>query len=255
MVWSLNGLARATTYTRNQIIENKITCQTYSITLCKELVNRMPKNLDLLKKCNNFALQLVLSTTKKPKITALPLDLLENEDADEIDSQFRSISNVSWSAKYDEKVLYDYDQFWCKVYNYATTKDDQTFTPYRQLEEFALKVRTMPISNAVVERVFSIMNAVKSKLRNRMSLPMLDAISRIRMYFYSRKICCTSFVPSQGMYNRFNKGIYEGRLTTGPASKTHRPKDAGSKTDEQEAQEILTLFAGEDFGDDYCDHD
>jgi multisubunit Na+/H+ antiporter MnhG subunit len=38
--------------------------------------------------------------------------------------------------------------------------------PFREIAFFVLTLLTMPTSNAVVERAFSVMNAVKTKVRN-----------------------------------------------------------------------------------------
>ncbi|KOA95827.1 Uncharacterized protein OBRU01_27377, partial [Operophtera brumata] len=42
------------------------------------------------------------------------------------------------------------------------------------ISKFALAVLTMPLSNATVERAFSIYSIIKSKLRNRLSFEMLQ---------------------------------------------------------------------------------
>jgi len=66
------------------------------------------------------------------------------------------------------------------------------------------------LSNAVVERVFSIMNLVKTKIKNRMKLETLEAILLIRIYFSNNNICCCkNFVISKTMYDLFNYSIYD----------------------------------------------
>ncbi|CAH1381735.1 unnamed protein product, partial [Tenebrio molitor] len=66
-----------------------------------------------------------------------------------------------------------------------------------------------PSSNAVVERAFSVMAAVKPKCRNRMQTQMLEAILRLRLHFYSKNICCKNFSPTEGMFKKFNsKDVY-----------------------------------------------
>lgn len=67
----------------------------------------------------------------------------------------------------------------------------------------------MPISNATVERVFSIMNTTKTKLRNRMSQEMLIALLRIKIHNSVKQVCCTSFSPSQKMLELFDSKIYD----------------------------------------------
>jgi hypothetical protein len=43
---------------------------------------------------------------------------------------------------------------------------------------------TLPISNAVVERAFSIMNLTKTKLRNKMQTEMLNSLLTIKINLY-----------------------------------------------------------------------
>jgi hypothetical protein len=67
---------------------------------------------------------------------------------------------------------------------------------------------SLPISKAVVERVFSVMNNVKPKVRNKMKLTTLNAIIITRIYLYSRNICCNNFSPTVSMLNLFDSNIY-----------------------------------------------
>ena len=62
-------------------------------------------------------------------------------------------------------------------------------------------------SNAVVERVFSIMNAIKTKLRNKMCAELLDAILRMKISFYVNKICCNGFQPTKDMIKDFTASV------------------------------------------------
>jgi len=73
----------------------------------------------------------------------------------------------------------DTSQFWVDVLNITNNNKEQIF---HELGVFVLSVLSLPLSNAVVERVFSVMNAVKSKARNRMHMAMLEAIMRIRLH-------------------------------------------------------------------------
>nr|CAI5841355.1 unnamed protein product [Callosobruchus analis] len=63
--------------------------------------------------------------------------------------------------------------FWSEVLNYRNG-DDQ---PFKDLAEFCLELLILPHSNAEVERLFSVMNIIKSKLRNKLQLPMFSALS------------------------------------------------------------------------------
>ncbi|CAI6359323.1 unnamed protein product [Macrosiphum euphorbiae] len=89
----------------------------------------------------------------------------------------------------------DTSQFWVDVLNITNNYKEQIF---HELAIFVLSMLSLPLSNAVVERVFSVMNAVKSKARNRMYMAMLEAIMRIRLYLN---------VPTGGVHLRRSIGL------------------------------------------------
>ena len=63
--------------------------------------------------------------------------------------------------------------------------------------------------NALVERVFSHVNAVKTDKRNKMGLKMVESITRIRTTLVVRNKCCKDFVVTKEMLQRFNSDMYE----------------------------------------------
>ena len=83
---------------------------------------------------------------------------------------------------------------------------------FKELATYALTLLNLPSSNAVVERVFSIMNTIKTKLRKSMLIEMLDALLRVRIRFYSNNVCCNTFIPTPAMMADFNyKVLYTHR--------------------------------------------
>lgn len=63
--------------------------------------------------------------------------------------------------------------FWAKVASYKNAAGINTF---QDLCDFAIAVLSLPNSNAEVERVFSAMNIVKNKLRNKLSEITLNSL-------------------------------------------------------------------------------
>jgi hypothetical protein len=55
-------------------------------------------------------------------------------------------------------------------------RDASNENPFDSLVKVAFKVLCLPHSNADIERVFSSMNLIKNKLRNRMKLPLLNSL-------------------------------------------------------------------------------
>lgn len=74
-------------------------------------------------------------------------------------------------------------EFWASVLNLRNAGNEQ---PFKELALFALKNLTLPVSNAVVERAFSVMNLLKTKRRNRLQLLMLDSLMRLRLHMKVR---------------------------------------------------------------------
>nr|CAI5843007.1 unnamed protein product [Callosobruchus analis] len=93
-------------------------------------------------------------------------DLIEK-----IRGQWQIIHLVKWNTRYDTVKL-----FWSEVLNYRNG-DDQ---PFKDLAEFCLELLILPHTNAEVEGLFSVMNIIKSKLRNKLQLPMFSAILSIK---------------------------------------------------------------------------
>jgi len=68
-------------------------------------------------------------------------------------------------------------QFWAEVYKFRNAADEN---PYVNLCDLSITVLSLPHPSAHIEKVFSQMNIVKSKLRNRMGLETLNVVLRIR---------------------------------------------------------------------------
>ena len=90
----------------------------------------------------------------------------------------------------------DSETFWIGVLQHIAFKD---------LANFALNCLITPFSNAVVERIFSLVSAVKTKARNQMQLNLLDSITRIRAELLLSNRCCKNFTPSTKMMENFTK--------------------------------------------------
>jgi hypothetical protein len=76
------------------------------------------------------------------------------------------------------------------VHSYKDCADNN---PFKELSLFALKMLSLPHSNADVERVFSVMNTVKTKLRNRLHLRTLNAILNIKYGLKLTQKCCYDY--------------------------------------------------------------
>ena len=83
---------------------------------------------------------------------------------------------------------------------------------FASLARYALACLSMPPSNAAVDRIFSTVTVTKTKLKNKMEMPMLHALLRIKTDLCFQKKCCNSFEVTPRMLELFNsKGMYGGK--------------------------------------------
>lgn len=66
-----------------------------------------------------------------------------------------------------------------------------------------------PISNAAVERAFSLYSVVKTKLRSKLSLPMIQSIMTVRYNVNIFHNSCVNFAPTKTMFDKFNNNMYD----------------------------------------------
>lgn len=78
----------------------------------------------------------------------------------------------------------------------TTASGDQRFN---HISKLATSLLSLPFSNASVERSFSIMNIVKNKLRNQMSVKTAEAILRVKNNVSN----FASFEPTKNMHKKF----------------------------------------------------
>lgn len=131
----------------------------------------MPDNIEILEKMSIFSVDNVLKQNK-PNITE-SLNFL-NVNAVNIataESQWSKINLTKWNNTVDTP------SFWSEVFNYRDSSGNRVFEEFANV---AINILSLPYSNAEVERIFSQMNLVKNKARNRMKY-MLTEMLRIRI--------------------------------------------------------------------------
>lgn len=170
-----------------------------------ELDKRLPDNLEFFQKLQLFSPKQCLNQLH-PSFIELPFidQFLNKSMFGTIETQWEKLTTVKFTSYLSEDELSDSLKFWSKLYSF---KDSGSTYIFRELSEFVLKLLCLPSSNAIVERVFSILNGVKTRSRNKINLVMLTNLLRIRCHFNSLKKCCTSFVPTKSMYTKFNSTI------------------------------------------------
>ena len=162
----LQEMMVAKALSENNCIVVKERCQKFLIQACKQFIFRLPQNLDLFKKIQNLSPSLCLSHMR-PAFANLLLALAYQSKLTEIESQWQLLLTLNWEQIFEGSIPTDRAVFCKKA---ITVKNAGGDVVLKDLAQFALKVYSLPISNAVVERIFSRVGSVKTKLRSRMGL-------------------------------------------------------------------------------------
>lgn len=159
-------------------------CVTFIVSLIEEIKNRLPENLTLMKKISRISVEQALNHNKEPLTDIMAQFNKSAEQAARVDDEWHQIHLIKWNETKNTK------KFWNEVLHF---KDAQGQSRFEELATFAITLLILPHSNADVERVFSSMNLIKNKQRNRMSLKLLTAILRVRCGLMLQGKCCNDY--------------------------------------------------------------
>lgn len=162
----------------------------YLATLVKNLIDFLPEHSERYRALKYLNPIECLRHVERPAFLQLPLHLAGNAlvsrkklfhlnvpcfcchifvtltetdaDIDVLKKQWDNLVRTDWKHYFHGKIPTSSVQFWTAVYEY----ESQYVRKYEQLAAFALRLLSTPLSNAVVERAFTIMNATKTKVRN-----------------------------------------------------------------------------------------
>lgn len=154
--------------------------------LCVEFAERIPTNLKQFQGLNILLPRVSLNQVQRPAFKDLPF-IEKLGKADELvtmEIQWNQLPLVDWKSSCIGSIPKRSAEFWPKVFAFQDAGGDFVF---KELAGYVFKILTLSTSNAVIERVFSTINTVKTKARNRMSILLLDAILRIRIIFHVKK--------------------------------------------------------------------
>lgn len=131
----------------------------------------MPDNIKTLQNIDLFSAQNVLRFQKEDILPILKLFAIGEEEISKIKEQYLNIHYIKWTNT-DNTV-----SFWAEVNAYRDAGGNNRF---KEISQFVLKLLCLPWSNADVERVFSQINLVKTKLRNRIHLQTVNSVLAVR---------------------------------------------------------------------------
>ena len=146
-------------------------CFQFTVALIKQLRQRLPDNIEVLRKIALLRPSNALNPIKESLIPLLEGMGVAEDDIDDIARQWTNLPFIRWEQTSDPVAL------WSEVKGY---RDAGGSYPFFKLASFAITMLCVPYSNAEVERMFSQMNIVKNKMRNRLASETLTAIVSIR---------------------------------------------------------------------------
>ncbi|KAK3909733.1 Zinc finger protein 862 [Frankliniella fusca] len=245
------AMERSGALSSEKIREIKACCANFLTTLSKELAERLPDCIHDVENLRHLAPTRVLAARGRPEFGTLPFHLIPHGfDRDTLETQWTElgVTKIEDICPDASETLGTIDtvKFWKLCYEVKNGAGQQ---PLKELATCALTLLSLPLSNAVVERVFSIMNIVKSKLRNRMSISVLNAILFLRLYLKAHDICCLTYQPTKDMLQRFNaRNMYPPARPRHPGGgapgNAGEPEREGDRLGEEAVDDVLEGAVG-----------
>lgn len=178
---------------QESVVQIKERCKDFLTVLISELQKRIPDNIKMLNEISTFSPQFA-SSQVKPDITNIAAKF-KRSLCNDINSTVKEW-NMLHRAEVNELVCTE--KYWTEVNEVTDAGGNKKFG---NISKLVLGLLSLPFSNTAVERAFSILNIVKDKLRNKMSVKMVEAILHVRC---TLDIKCSEFKPTATMLKRFN---------------------------------------------------
>ena len=159
---------------------------------------RLPASMEMLRKLELFGPTLVMSKIDRPGVKDLPAEFFSCS-VDILESQWRNIASAGFSST---RAI---DAFWLEVEAFQDAGGNQCF---KDLALGVIRLLTLPISNAHVERAFSQVTLLKDDTRNRMGLRLLSSLMDVRSGLSRNGLTSATFKPPRQLLARFDSSMY-----------------------------------------------
>lgn len=180
---------------KKDLDEVKQRCLIFLVEATKQVQMRLPENVSIFRDMTCISPEEILKVQDLTTLASRFPNITNN--VDDLNKEVRLLK----VADLPDDLKSDAVKFWCHVGSY---KDSTGQLRFGNISQLALSLYSLPYSNADVERIFSKMNYFKSKVRNRMSSPTIDALIRVESALRSRKEECHNFTVSREMKSKFN---------------------------------------------------
>lgn len=186
----------------------KLRCQCFYVEAANQVYQRFPfKLLQPLKHLKIICPETIFDndvSSLGPMYASLPI-LFGDIDINEVDREWRKLPFVHYeSAKIDRNT--NIIDFW--TYISKLKKGDET--PMFPLMVFLVKnIMTLPHSSACVERIFSMVNAIKTKERNRLQTDNLCGLLQTKSMLKASSSECYNYTLNNEFLKKFNQNMYK----------------------------------------------
>ena len=177
-------------------------CQQFLIELCFQLKERLPIDDPLVRQLRFLNPQLAVSGTipSIADIAAKFPNVIYIEKLQILDQEWRELSfDEEISELADKCATLPTEEFWGNVV---------LNEKYRILGRFVKAMLCLPISNADCDRVFSKLNLIKMKQRNRFSTKGVASLIFVKDGIKHKSGSCKNFEPNKEILDRCNKEMY-----------------------------------------------
>ena len=159
-------------------------CTNFVLALHRELRHRLPDNFSVLKQMSSFSINTCLNQVK-PRITNIAEAMAyPAEDIESVEVEWNNLSLLQW------KNTKSTSEFWIEVSQY---RDAAGNNPFKHISSLAMNLLALPHSNADVERLFSQVNLVETKQRNKLHTNTVNSILLIRAGLKRVGKCCHDY--------------------------------------------------------------
>lgn len=187
--------------TKCSLSDNKKTdffnsCLSFYVELCTQIRKRF-SNLNLFENFRLLQPSVVLKENKK--VTPLLLQfqhLVDETKKQEIADEYREIANVPLDVKKYLESL-EFDKFWFKVYEMKNLEMQPLFA---SICDFVFNLMSLPHSSAAAERIFSAVNLIKTKPRNRLLATTCNSLLLTKGLIHDNP--CYKWVPEKAVLER-----------------------------------------------------
>ena len=227
-------------FPQDELKNLKIRIFGFMVELAQQVRARLPDNIHVLRKVRAIEGRQIINDNDLRAVAKIAQHYetlgTEGIDVTAVEMEWRRLRHTTLDIDNSASLL----TYWGSI---AKMKVGDSLL-FPQLTLLASALLCHPISNATVERIFSIMAAIKTKERNQLAVPMVDAVLTLR---YSLKRCgetCHNFSILPSMLEAFNSTMYDdvkARELIGPRL-NHRQNDDeadDSQTDEARAENDL----------------